>query len=98
MKDELLDSLGSSRGPIINPLKYPQITCDKCGHNIFRSGIMFFNIPGFIAGTGTEDYQYPLPVYICDKCGEVIKYLRDEIDKGVEKAKKEESKGSSLIL
>lgn len=94
MKDELLEG----RGPVINPLTYPQIKCDKCGHNIFRSGVIFFDIPGFIAGTGTENYQYPLPVYICDKCGEIIKYVRDEIEKGADKAKKEETKGTSLIL
>ena len=98
MNDELFDNLGANRGPMINPLIYPQIKCDKCGHNIFRSGIIFYNIPGFIAGNGTEDYQYPLPVYICDKCGEIIKYIRDEIEKGAEKAKKEESKGTTIIL
>jgi len=91
------DILSQGRGPMVNPLKYPQITCDKCGHNIFRSAVIFYDIPGFVVGTGSENFQYPLPVYICDKCGTVVKHVRDEIDAVKEKAEKE-NKGTNLIL
>jgi len=99
-KDDILGGMGVSRGPMVDPTKYPRITCDKCGHHVFRSGVIIYNIPGIAIGNGTEDMPYPVPVYVCDKCGEIIKTVRDELDKiEEEKAKnKEATKGSSLIL
>jgi len=94
------DDLIGSRGPSIDPTKYPQIKCDKCGHNVFTSGVIIYNIPGVAVGTGTDDFHYPMPVYICQKCGTIIKYLRDEIEKiEAEKEKNKEAvKGTTLIL
>ena len=80
----------------LNPYKYPQITCDNCGHNIFRSGVVLNKIPGIVAGTGTDDIEYPTPVYICDKCGTMLKSYRYDIEQ-LSKVE-EESKKSSLIL
>ena len=79
----------------LNPYKYPQITCDNCGHNIFRSAVVLNKIPGIAAGTGTEDIEYPTPVYVCDKCGTMLKSYRDDIEK---LSNIEESKKSSLII
>ena len=91
---------GMGRGPMVDPTKYPRITCDKCGHHVFRQASIIYNIPGIVAGSGTNDIPYPVPVYVCDKCGEIIKAVRDELDKiEAEKEKnKEATKGSSLIL
>jgi len=80
----------------LNPYKYPQITCDNCGHNIFRSAVVLNKIPGIVAGTGTDDIEYPTPVYVCDKCGTMLKSYRDDIEQ-LSKVE-EESKKSSLIL
>jgi DNA-directed RNA polymerase subunit RPC12/RpoP len=80
----------------LNPYKYPQITCDNCGYNIFRSAVVLNKIPGIVAGTGTDDIEYPTPVYICDKCGTMLKSYRDDIER-LSKIE-EESKKSSLIL
>ena len=33
MKDDILGAMGP-QGPQIDPMAYPQITCDKCGHSI----------------------------------------------------------------
>ena len=95
-KDDILDIMGSSRGPKIDPLSYPQIKCDKCGHNVFRSGIIVYNVPGLAVGNGSEDIHYPLPVYVCDKCGTIMKSYRDELEK-IEKEKEDKPK-SNLIL
>lgn len=80
----------------LNPYKYPQITCDNCGHNIFRPAVILNKIPGIVAGTGVDDIEYPTQVYICDKCGTMLKSYRDDIEK-LSKIE-EESKKSSLIL
>ena len=95
-KDDILDGMG--RGPMVDPTKYPMVKCDKCGHHIFRSASIIYNIPGLVVGNGSEDMPWPVPVYVCDKCGEIIKTVRDELDKiEEEKAKKGESIGSIII-
>lgn len=95
VKDDLLGGLG--KGPQIDPMEYPQIKCDKCGHNVFRHGVIVYNIPGLAVGAGSEDMHYPLPVYVCDNCGTIMKSYRDELEK-IEKEKEDKSKTSSLIL
>lgn len=81
----------------LNPYKYPQITCDNCGHNIFQPAFVLNKIPGIVAGTGTEDIEYPTQVFICAKCGTMLKSYRDDIEK-LSQVKEEEPKKSSLIL
>ena len=65
----------------LNPYKYPQITCDNCGHNIFRSAFVLNKVPGLLVGYGHEDVEYPTQVFICDKCGTMLKSFRDDIEK-----------------
>ena len=98
MANEMLGGMG--RNQMVDPTKYPQIKCDKCGSHLFRSATIIYDIPGFVVGNGAENMPYPVPVYVCDKCGAVVKFLRDELDKiEEEKAKNQEAtKGSSLIL
>ena len=98
MKDDLIDGMG--RGPQIDPMKYPQIKCDKCGHNTFRQETIMYNIPGVALGADTGDIPWPLPVYVCSKCGTIIKSVREEIEKAEQKIKdnNEAVKGTSLIL
>ena len=95
-KDDLL----GGRGPQIDPMAYPQIKCDKCCHNTFRQETIMYNIPGVALGAGTGDIPYPIPVYVCSKCGTIIKAVREEIEKAEEKvqANKEATKGTTLIL
>ena len=54
-------------------------------------------IPGLVAGTGSEDYPYPIPVLVCSKCGTIEKSYRDLLAKG-EKYQAENETSSSLIL
>ena len=99
MKDDILGAMGP-QGPQFDPTQYPQITCDKCGHNTFRREVIMYNIPGVALGAGTGDIPYPIPVYVCAKCGTIIKAVREEIEAAEKKAteKKEAVKGTSLIL
>jgi DNA-directed RNA polymerase subunit RPC12/RpoP len=96
MKDDLMQGMP----PQIDPMAYPQIKCDKCGHNTFRREVIMYNIPAVALGAGTGDIPYPLPVYVCGKCGTIIKAVRDEIEAAEKKQKenKEAVKGTTLIL
>ena len=67
MKDDLIQGMG----PQIDPFNYPSVKCDKCGHEVFRQGVIFKKLPGLLMGGGAEDVNYPLPVYVCDKCGTI---------------------------
>lgn len=95
MKDDLFGGMGNP-GPQIDPTIYPQVTCDKCGHNTFRREFLIYNVPGVAMGAGTGDFPWPLPIYVCAKCGTIIKAVRDELDE-ISK-KNTDNKKSSLIL
>jgi len=80
----------------LNPFKYPQVTCDNCGCNIFNPAFVLNKIPGIIIGAGAEDMEYPTQVFVCSKCGTMLKSYRDDIEK-LSKVE-DEPKKSSLIL
>ena len=92
MKDDLTQGMG----PQIDPFNYPSVKCDKCGHEVFRQGVIFKKLPGLLMGGGAEDVNYPLPVYVCDKCGEIIKEIREELETGLKETK--EKKETKLII
>ena len=96
MKDDLL----KGNGPVVNPLKYHTTKCEKCGCELFEEKKMIFNIPGLVAGTGSDDYPYPFPVLVCSKCGEIESYYKKIIEKGkkYQEENKEAVKGTTLIL
>ena len=50
--------------------KTQEITCDKCGHNVFEEGLMLRKASKFLTGT-TQDALIPLPVFSCSACGNV---------------------------
>ena len=80
----------------LNPYKYPQVKCDKCGHNIFKSAFILNKIPGLEVGNGTQDIEYPTQVFICDNCGTILKSYREDIEKLSNSP--EEPKKSNLII
>jgi uncharacterized Zn finger protein len=47
-----------------------EITCEKCGSNVFNQGVMLRSISRFITGT-QQDGVMPIPVFACAKCGHV---------------------------
>lgn len=97
MKEQLL-----GQGPTVNPLTYPSVKCDQCGNEIFEEKIIFKIIPGLVAGTGGDDVHYPIPVYVCSKCGAYEPKTRELIEKGNAKAeqkkKENELNHTQLIL
>ncbi len=95
MKDDLI----GGRGPVINPLKYPSVTCDNCGCDLFEEKIILKKIPGMVAGNGTEDINYPVPVLVCSKCGSIEKSYRELLEKGAKyQEEHKETKSGGLIL
>ena len=91
------DDLNLGKGPIVNPLKYPSVKCDNCGGELFEEKIILKKIPGLIAGTGSEDINYPVSVLACSKCGTIEKTYRDLIEKG-EKTQEKQENNSGLII
>lgn len=61
----------------INPLKYPNVKCDKCGCETFTQAVILKKISGIEVGTGSQDQIINLPVYICTKCGEILEEDRN---------------------
>ncbi len=47
-----------------------EITCDECGNNTFHEAVVLRSISRFITGTA-QDGMMPIPVFACDKCGNV---------------------------
>jgi len=46
------------------------VTCESCGSEVFREGMMIRKASRFITGT-PQDALIPIPVFMCAKCGHV---------------------------
>ena len=77
---EDLDILGNDTGRAsINPLNYENVKCPSCGCIVYNEGVVFKRIPGLEAGNGTEDVIYPIPVFVCAKCGELLPEHKEKL-------------------
>jgi len=47
----------------------PNVVC-KCGSKVFHEALILKKVSALISPTGKE-MLYPIPVYVCDKCGEI---------------------------
>lgn len=92
------DNLNLGKRPIVNPLRYPTLHCDNCNNEFFEEKIIIKQIPGVIAGTGTEDVNYPVPVLVCSKCGAIEPRMRELIEKGDKEQTEKKENTSGLIL
>lgn len=62
-----------------NKLGQPQIelsqtkpvVCTKCGGKIFNQGIVLREVSSLLTGNGKPGLV-PIPVFYCEKCGEVL--------------------------
>lgn len=97
MKDDLMID-GLKPTPKINPLKYPNVKCDKCGYEVFEEGVILKNIPGLEIGAGAEDVTYPLTVLVCKKCGTILKGYREDYKLGEFTEEDKEETIQTLIL
>lgn len=59
-------------GPKIDPRDYKTTKCKKCGGIVFNGGVVLKEIPGAAVGQGSETVMYPLQVFVCAKCGEIL--------------------------
>ena len=81
----------------VNPLDYPSITCEKCGNEYFKQVAIFKKIPGIVAGTGSEPIIYPIPVYICEKCGELMSEYKKDFEKSQQQNNNQTSKNNIIL-
>ena len=58
-------------------LDAPIEVCPKCGGIYFREVVVFKKISKLKVGA-PEDIHYPLPIHICDKCGELAPPYRED--------------------
>ena len=56
----------------VDPRDYPNVKCDKCGHDVFMPAMIVKKIPGVVVGKGGEDINYPMSVFTCTKCGTIM--------------------------
>ena len=47
-----------------------EISCDKCGHNVFQQGLMLRKVSALVSPSGQES-MVPIQVMICIKCDHV---------------------------
>ena len=64
----------------INPFEYPEVKCDKCGCNIFTTGITYRAIPGLLVGQTGTIYADFMVTY-CTKCHELSPMSKEMFSK-----------------
>lgn len=99
----MLDNIGGMQGlgqSQFDITTYPNEKCDKCGCFLFKSAIILKKIPGVALGAGTEEITYPVKVFVCSECGEIL--LNDRKDLKLKEFKEdkqiEEKTKSSLLI
>lgn len=78
---DTLNNLNSQANMRVNPLDYPSIPCENCGCEYYKQVAVFKKIPGVAVGAGAEPIIYPIPVYICNKCGELMSEYKKDFEK-----------------
>jgi DNA-directed RNA polymerase subunit RPC12/RpoP len=79
-----MDKLG---GPQISLQDTTAVKCEKCGGEIFESGMILREVSALMTGTGQPGI-IPIPVFICSKCGHVnSQFIPQELrDNGIVEA------------
>jgi uncharacterized Zn finger protein len=58
-------------GVQINPIEQPSMKCGSCGGLFFKQVLVLKKMSKILLGTDKDDI-YPVPVFRCDDCGEVL--------------------------
>lgn len=66
--------------------------CDKCAHTIFEKKYIIKKVI-----QNGQEFDAPMPVFVCAKCGAIIKSMREDLCLD-EYANKSINKPSTLIL
>jgi hypothetical protein len=56
----------------------PIIKCHECGNNTFKYSYVIKAVSGVYAGRIGETTYVPIDVFVCDKCGQIAKYMLDD--------------------
>ena len=82
----------------INPFEYPEVKCNKCGCNIFTTGITYRAIPGLVVGqTGTVYADFM--VTYCTKCHELSPMSKEMFNKVLgEQPEPKKENNSNIII
>lgn len=57
----------------------PFETCPNCGCKVFREALVMKRISKLLTAT-PNDTLYPIPVYVCDKCGDIAPSIKESED------------------
>lgn len=78
--------------------KSPNVVCSKCGSKVFREGIILKKVSAIVSPTGKEEL-YPIPVYVCDKCGAIPdEFLNKSAAKEILGETEEKKEESSILI
>ncbi len=78
--------------------KSPNVVCPKCGSKVFREAIILKKVSALISPTGKEEL-YPIPVYVCDKCGTIPdEFLNKSAAKEILGEVEEQKEESSILI
>ena len=81
-------------------LDSPNVVCPKCGNKIFTECVVLKKISPILSGAPTEQ-MFPIPVYVCAKCGEIPEeYTSKGNYESImgDKPVKEDKKSNNIIL
>lgn len=76
-------------------LTAPIEKCSKCGSPFFKEVMIVKKISSVLTGTGKPGMM-PIPVYVCEKCGEVLHSMAEDFKRMTEVV--DEEKKSPLIM
>lgn len=78
--------------------KSPNVVCPKCGSKVFREAIILKKLPALVSPTGKEEL-YPIPVYVCDKCGTIPdEFVNKSAAKEILGETEEKKEESSILI
>lgn len=78
--------------------KSPNVVCPKCGSKVFREAIILKKVSALVSPTGKEEL-YPIPVYVCDKCGTIPdEFLSKSAAKEILGEVEEQKEESSILI
>lgn len=58
-------------------LEGPNAVCPHCGSKIFHEAVVLKKVSAILSPTGKEELM-PIPVFVCDKCGEIPDEYKNE--------------------
>ena len=78
--------------------KSPNVVCPKCGSKVFHEALVLKKVSAIVSPTGREEL-YPIPVYVCDKCGAIPEeFLQKSAAKEILGETDEKKEESSILI